>query len=83
MLKILDERVRKESGKIIVTKSTEEEMTIEQIQMQRQKIGNQKIAVLQQIQRLKIQYDELCALDSKLDGFMQELQSEIVDKVGE
>ncbi|HYE12249.1 MAG TPA: hypothetical protein VEF53_18925 [Patescibacteria group bacterium] len=75
-IKINSKNVRAAGNKIIITKQQEEVLTLEDLENAKVNLQRQNKQIVQQMNRLKEQYDSFCTQIVDVDDMIKKLSSE-------
>ena len=70
---VLDKKTRKENGKLVVTKTIEEKLTLENLNQHKSQIQRQKQQIIQQSERLQEQFNNLTKQEEEIDEYVEML----------
>lgn len=72
-MNVLDKQARKENDKLVITKTTEERLTLENLKQHKSQIQRHKQQIIQQSQRLQEEFNSLTNQEEEIDEYIKML----------
>lgn len=80
-VKVLNSNAEVVEGKVVITRQTEEHLTMQDLMYSKENIKRQKLQLVEQSKNLKKQYDELDAKDLEIDEMLKMFPDESLETI--